>query len=54
MDGFIGIFLAFAFVFGVLAFVVWALFEMSPFARHKDQFRDPWTGKFRGQSPRLD
>jgi hypothetical protein len=53
MDGFIGIFLAFAFVFGVLAVVAWAFFEMT-FARHEDQFRDPRSGKFRGKSPRLD
>jgi hypothetical protein len=54
MDTFIGTFLAFVFVFGTLAVVAWALFEMSPFARHNDQFRDPRTGKFRGSSPRLD
>jgi hypothetical protein len=54
MNGFVGIFLAFAFVIGTLMVVGWALFEMSPFARHKDQFRDPRTGKFRGSSPRLD
>lgn len=54
MDEAIGTFLAFLFVFGVLAVVAWALFEMSPFARHKDQFRDPRTGKRIGSSPRLD
>lgn len=54
MDTFIGTFLAFAFVFGTLAIVAWALFEMSPFARHKGQFRDPRTGGRRGSSPRLD
>jgi hypothetical protein len=54
MDGFLGTFLVFAFVFGTLAFVGWALFEMSPWARHKDQFRDPRTGKCRGSSPHLD
>lgn len=37
MDGFFGTFLTFAFFFGTLAFVGWALFEMSPWARHKDQ-----------------
>jgi hypothetical protein len=54
MDTFIGTFLAFAFVLGTLAVVAWALFEMSPFARHKDQFRDPRTGERRGTSPHLD
>jgi hypothetical protein len=46
--------LAFAFVFGVLAVVVWTLYEMSPFARHEDHFRDQRTGEFKGSSPRLD
>jgi hypothetical protein len=54
MDTFIGTFLAFAFVLGTLAVVAWALFEISPYARHKDQFRDPRTGERRGTSPRLD
>jgi hypothetical protein len=54
MDTVIGTFAAFVFVVGTLGFVGWALFEMSPFARHKDDFRDPRTGKFRGSSPRLD
>jgi hypothetical protein len=54
MGTFIGTFLAFAFVFGTLAVVGWALFEMTGFARHKDQFRDPRTGQRRGSSPRLD
>jgi hypothetical protein len=54
MDTLIGTFLAFAFVVGTLAVVAWALFEVSPFARHKDQYRDPRTGERRGTSPRLD
>jgi hypothetical protein len=54
MDTVIGTFFAFAFFFGALAVVVWALYEMSPFARHPDHFRDPRTGKRRGTSPRLD
>jgi hypothetical protein len=54
MDTVIATFAAFVFVVGTLTFVGWALFEMSPFARHKDDFRDPRTGKFRGSSPRLD
>jgi hypothetical protein len=52
-DG-IAIFVVFLYVVGTLAVVAWALFEMSPFARHKDQFRDPRTGKRTGPSPRLD
>jgi hypothetical protein len=35
------------------ALVLYWLFEMSPFARHADQFRDPRTGKRRGSSPHL-
>lgn len=54
MENAIAIFFAFVFAFGTLAVVAWALFEMSPFAHHKDQFRDPRTGKFKGPSPRLD
>lgn len=47
----IGTFLAFLFVFGVLAAVAWALFEMSPFARHKDQFCDPPTREANRREP---
>jgi hypothetical protein len=54
VDTFLGTFFALAFVIGTLVLVAWALFEMSPFARHGDQFRDPRTGKRRGKSPRLD
>jgi hypothetical protein len=35
------------------AAVAYTLFEMSPYARHSDQFRDPRTGKLRGRSPHL-
>ncbi len=45
---------AFAVVFAVLAVAAYALFEVSPFARHAERFRDPRTGKRRGNSPRLD
>lgn len=41
------------FVLTVLALAAYALFAMSPFARHTDQFRDPETGKRLGESPRL-
>jgi hypothetical protein len=44
----------FAFVFGTLGVVSYALFEVSPFAHHAESFRDPRTGKRRWESPRLD
>jgi hypothetical protein len=44
----------FVFVIGVLATVGFALFELTPFARHSDRFRDPQTGKRLAPSPRLD
>ena len=37
----------------ILFAVVWALFELSPFARHSERFRDA-DGKPVGSSPRLD
>ena len=43
-----------AFVLGVLATVAFSLFELSPFARHSEHFRDPGTGERRWESPRLD
>lgn len=43
-----------AFVLVVLAVVVYGLFELSPFARHRDQFRDPRTGRRRWASPHLE
>lgn len=43
-----------AFVVVVLAVVAFALFEVTPFARHAEQFRDPRTGKRRWDSPHLD
>jgi hypothetical protein len=45
---------AFAFVIGTLAVVAYALFEMSPFARHREQFRDPRSRRRRGSSPHLE
>ena len=41
------------FVIGVLAVVAWCLFEMSPYAHHRDVYRDS-NGKFIGEPPRLD
>ena len=34
-----------AFVLAVLGVVAYALFELSPFAHHADQFRDSRSGK---------
>ena len=41
------------FVVAVLGVVAYALFEMSPFGKHVDHFRDR-TGKRSGTGPRLD
>jgi hypothetical protein len=43
-----------AFVVLVLGLVGYALFEVTPLARHADHFRDPSTGGRRGESPHLD
>jgi hypothetical protein len=32
---------------------IWALYELSPFARHADRFRD-FAGHRRGESPHLE
>jgi hypothetical protein len=45
---------AFVFVFATVALVLYALFEMSPFAHHREQFRDSRTGAFSGKAPHLD
>lgn len=42
------------FVIVVLALVGYALFELTPLARHEDHYRDPRTGRRRWQSPHLD
>lgn len=47
-------FLTLAFVVGVAAVIFWALYEMSPYAHHTEQFRDPVTGRRRGESPHLE
>jgi hypothetical protein len=46
--------IVFVFVIAVLATVAFAVFEITPFAKHKDRFRDPQTGKRLTDSPRLD
>jgi len=43
-----------AFVVLVLGLVGYALFELTPLARHADRFRDPRTGRRRWESPHLD
>ena len=43
-------FVVLAFVLAVLGVVAYSLFELSPFAHHADQFRDPRTGKRKWQS----
>ena len=43
-----------AFVLSVLLLVGFALFETSPFASHRDHYRDPVTGKRLFDSPHLD
>ena len=43
-----------AFVILVLALVAFALFELTPFARTTNEFRDPRTGERIGESPHLD
>jgi hypothetical protein len=47
-------FVVLGFVLAVLCVVAYALFELSPFAHHADQFRDPRTGQRKWQSPYLD
>jgi hypothetical protein len=38
-------------VFGIIAVVAYALFEMSPFAHHTDRYHEPGQ---RQESPHLD
>jgi hypothetical protein len=45
--------IACVFVFAVLGLVAYSVFEITPFARHKDHYRDD-AGKRRYESPRLD
>jgi hypothetical protein len=47
----LGTVITMAFVFGVLAVVAYALFEVSPFAHHDDRYHEPGQ---RQQSPHLD
>jgi hypothetical protein len=44
----------FGFLVAVLLVVAWALFEMSPFGRHDDHYRDAVTGKRRWDPPNLE
>jgi hypothetical protein len=45
--------IVFAVVIGGALLAVWALYELSPYATHADQFRDQW-GRRRGKSPHLE
>ena len=47
-------FIVVAIVFLGLVVLGYALFELTPFARHADQYRDPRTGKQLGQAPHLE
>jgi hypothetical protein len=47
----IGTVITLAFVVGTLAVVAFALFELSPFAHHHEQYRERGRPQ---QSPRLD
>ena len=42
------------FVVAVLLLAAFALFEVSPFARHTDHYRNPVTGKRRWDPPNLE
>ncbi len=50
----IWIILAMAFVLVVLGWLAYGFFEVSPFAHHSEQFRDPRTGRRIGESPHLE
>jgi hypothetical protein len=52
--GTLWIVLATVFVLGVLAFVAYGLFEVTPWGRHSDRLRDPQTGRRHGESPHLE
>jgi len=43
-----------SFVIAVLLVVGYVLFEMSPFGRHRDHYRNPQTGKRRWDPPNLE
>jgi hypothetical protein len=45
--------LVYAVVIGGALVLAWALYELSPFARHTDRFRDR-AGHKRGESPHLE
>jgi hypothetical protein len=48
------IILTIVFVPAVLVLVGYVLYELSPFASHRDHYRDPETGARLFESPRLD
>jgi hypothetical protein len=52
--GMVFTFIVIGFVIAVLLVVAFSLFEMSPFGRHKDHYRDPATGSRRWNPPNLE
>jgi hypothetical protein len=47
-------FIVIGFVVAVLLVVGFSLFELSPFGRHRDHYRNPVTGKRRWDPPNLE
>lgn len=43
-----------ALVAAVIVVIGFALFEMSPFGRHEDHYRDPRTGRRTAHAPNLE
>ena len=43
-----------ALVLAVLVVIALAFFEMSPFANHRDHYRDPRTGQRTAHAPNLE
>jgi hypothetical protein len=43
-----------ALVAAAVVVIGFGLFEMSPFGRHQDHYRDPRTGERRWESPNLE
>ena len=52
--GFLMMLIVLSFVIIVVLMAAYALFKMSPFARHTDHYRDAVTGKRRWDPPNLE
>jgi hypothetical protein len=52
--GMVFIFIVLGFVVAVLLVAAFALFELSPFSRHADHYRNSVTGKRRWDPPNLE